>query len=156
MPCPEYRHYAVDSGAFAEVQRHGRFLTSPAEYVEALARYDKEIGDLAWAVPQDWMCEPPVIWSRPDTRRSHLRLCLVDEVRKADVGGAKAPSSWSGTVTQALSAGAAWPYSEVVAPERHGGLRRPVFGALGPRFFELLADVVEQVGAVVDDVAAPD
>jgi hypothetical protein len=34
---PKIRHYAVDSAAFSELQRHGRFQTSPREYVEALA-----------------------------------------------------------------------------------------------------------------------
>lgn len=58
---PFRRHYAVDSGAFTELKDHGRFRTSDEEYIEALARYDEEIGDLAWAAPQDWMCEPPVI-----------------------------------------------------------------------------------------------
>jgi hypothetical protein len=61
LPQPTYRHYAVDSGAFFELQRHGRFPTRPTDYIEALLRYDEEIGNLAWAAPQDWMCEPPVI-----------------------------------------------------------------------------------------------
>ncbi|WP_225991909.1 deazapurine DNA modification protein DpdA family protein [Actinomadura montaniterrae] len=61
LPRPDYRHYAVDSGAFTELQRYGQFRTGPREYIEALARYDEEIGDLAWAAPQDWMCEPAVI-----------------------------------------------------------------------------------------------
>lgn len=55
------RHYAVDSGAFTELKDHGRFTTSPEEYVDALVSYDEQIGDLAWAAPQDWMCEPVVI-----------------------------------------------------------------------------------------------
>jgi hypothetical protein len=58
LPRPEFRHYAVDSGGFTELSMHGRWVTTPAEYVEALLRYDEEIGDMAWCAPQDWMCEP--------------------------------------------------------------------------------------------------
>jgi hypothetical protein len=53
--------WALDSGGFTELSRHGRWLTSPAEYVRAVARYDREIGQLEWAAPQDWMCEPDII-----------------------------------------------------------------------------------------------
>lgn len=58
LPHPEWRHYAVDSGGFTELSMNGQWVTSPGEYVEALLRYDEEIGDIAWAAPQDWMCEP--------------------------------------------------------------------------------------------------
>jgi hypothetical protein len=58
LPSPEYRHYAVDSGAFTELSMNGTFVTTPREYVDALVRFDEEITDLAWAAPQDWMCEP--------------------------------------------------------------------------------------------------
>lgn len=60
------------------------------------------------AVGQGGFGEAFIIWSRPDARGSHLRLCRVDEVWKADVIGAKAPASRSGTVTQALSVGPTW------------------------------------------------
>lgn len=53
--------WALDSGAFSEVRQFGRHTTSPAEYVAAVARYDREIGRLEWAAPQDMMCEPEII-----------------------------------------------------------------------------------------------
>jgi len=53
--------WAVDSGGFTELQQHGRWTIGPAEYVARLRRYRDEIGDLTWAAPQDWMCEPIVI-----------------------------------------------------------------------------------------------
>ncbi len=49
--------WALDSGAFSEIAAHGRFLTSAAAYVAAVRRYADEIGQLAVAAPQDWMCE---------------------------------------------------------------------------------------------------
>lgn len=53
--------WALDSGGFTEVRDFGRFRTTPAEYVRAVARYDREVGRLEWAAPQDWMCEPAII-----------------------------------------------------------------------------------------------
>jgi hypothetical protein len=43
------------------LQMHGRWAISPEEYVAAVARYDRDIGGLEWAAPQDWMCEPAII-----------------------------------------------------------------------------------------------
>jgi hypothetical protein len=54
-------HWALDSGGFSELQLFGEWRTTPAEYVSAVRRYDDEIGNLCWAAPQDWMCEPIVI-----------------------------------------------------------------------------------------------
>jgi hypothetical protein len=51
----------LDSGGFSELSLYGTWRTSPAEYVRAIVRYRDEIGSLAWAAPQDWMCEPPII-----------------------------------------------------------------------------------------------
>jgi hypothetical protein len=54
-------HWALDSGGFSELQMYGEWRTTPREYVAAVRRYDEEIGNLGWAAPQDWMCEPIVI-----------------------------------------------------------------------------------------------
>jgi hypothetical protein len=50
--------WALDSGGFTELRLHGRWQTSAAEYVTAVRRYRDEIGNLEWAAPMDWMCEP--------------------------------------------------------------------------------------------------
>lgn len=53
--------WALDSGGFSELSMFGGWETTPAEYVAAVARYDQEIGQLEWAAPQDWMCEPVML-----------------------------------------------------------------------------------------------
>ena len=53
--------WALDSGGFTELQRFGRWTTGPAEYADRVRRYRDVIGELTWAAPQDWMCEPIVI-----------------------------------------------------------------------------------------------
>jgi hypothetical protein len=50
--------WALDSGAFSELSRHGRWTITPEEYIAAVRRYRDGITHLSWAAPQDWMCEP--------------------------------------------------------------------------------------------------
>jgi hypothetical protein len=53
--------WALDSGAFSELRLYGHFTVSPQQYVTEIARYATDIGQLAWAAPQDWMCEPFIL-----------------------------------------------------------------------------------------------
>ena len=53
--------WVLDSGGFSELQLHGRWTVDAPAYVDEVRRYRDEIGRLAWAAPQDWMCEPSVI-----------------------------------------------------------------------------------------------
>jgi hypothetical protein len=52
--------WALDSGGFTELSSHGTWDhgPTPRQYVTRIRRYRDEIGHLAWAAPQDWMCEP--------------------------------------------------------------------------------------------------
>jgi hypothetical protein len=60
LPCAA-APWVLDSGGFEEVGRHGRWTFTSEEYAEAVDRYDREIGQLAWAAPMDWMCTPGVL-----------------------------------------------------------------------------------------------
>ena len=54
--------WAIDSGGFTELSRHGRWTTSAAEYADAICRYHlRDHGHLVFCAPQDWMCEPEMI-----------------------------------------------------------------------------------------------
>lgn len=53
--------WALDSGGFTELSMHGRWTLSAADYVADVRRFTDEIGRLAWAAPQDWMCEPSML-----------------------------------------------------------------------------------------------
>jgi hypothetical protein len=50
--------WALDSGGFTQLRDHGAWTIGPDEYVDRVRRYQREIGGLVWAAPQDWMCEP--------------------------------------------------------------------------------------------------
>ena len=50
--------WALDSGGFTQLHKHGGCDLSVAVYVGEVRRYADEIGNLDWVAPQDWMCEP--------------------------------------------------------------------------------------------------
>ncbi len=56
-----HTRWALDSGGFTELNLYGEWRTTPKEYAAAVRRYAVELGNLAWASPQDWMCEPWVV-----------------------------------------------------------------------------------------------
>jgi hypothetical protein len=59
---PEALHsWALDSGGFSELSMYGEWRTTPDEYITAVRRYRDEVGNLDWAAPQDWMCEPQML-----------------------------------------------------------------------------------------------
>jgi len=75
--------WALDSGGFTELSLHGRWTLPPADYARAVQRYRDEVGGLAWASPQDWMCEPPMLAKTGLTVAEHQRrtIASVQELR---------------------------------------------------------------------------
>ena len=65
--------WALDSGGFTELNLHGRWKTTPAEYVADVRRFKDTIGRLDWAAPQDWMCEPTVLAKTGLTVEEHQK-----------------------------------------------------------------------------------
>jgi hypothetical protein len=53
-------NWIMDSGAFSQISRHGKFVMSPDEYIELIAKFSV-CGTLRAAVCQDWMCEPFIL-----------------------------------------------------------------------------------------------
>ncbi|MCZ4096002.1 deazapurine DNA modification protein DpdA family protein [Streptomyces sp. H39-C1] len=60
LPRATVRH-AMDSSGFTEIQKHGQWTVTPAQYVKEVRRVRDEVGLLDWAAPMDWMCEPAII-----------------------------------------------------------------------------------------------
>ncbi|MEU5975210.1 hypothetical protein [Streptomyces sp. NPDC047315] len=52
--------YAIDSGGFSELQKHGRWTRTPRQYVDDLRRIWEHVGPYDWAAQQDWMCETAI------------------------------------------------------------------------------------------------
>lgn len=70
--------WALDSGGFTELSMHGHWRTGVTEYVEAVDRYQTEIGGLEWAAPQDWMCEPWIIEKTGLSVREHQERTVAN------------------------------------------------------------------------------
>lgn len=71
---PAKQRWALDSGGFTELSKHGKWTVTPEEYIYAVRRYKTEIGQLDWAAPQDLMCEPWMLNGR--TVNTHQNLTV--------------------------------------------------------------------------------
>jgi len=89
---PATSGWALDSGGFTELCAYGEWRTTPEQYVRAVARYDREIGSLEWAAPQDWMCEPAIIARTglsvaEHQRRTVANFLLLKDIWRAESAG---------------------------------------------------------------------
>lgn len=66
--------WALDSGGFTELSLHGRWLLAPRDYAKLVARLADDVGGLAWAAVQDWMCEELILKRTGLTVPDHQRL----------------------------------------------------------------------------------
>lgn len=66
--------WALDSGGFTELNKHGSWDAVPAEqYADEVKRFSEGCGKLQWAAIQDWMCEPFVLKKTGLTLAEHQR-----------------------------------------------------------------------------------
>lgn len=70
--------WALDSGAFSELSTYGRWTLTPEAYVAAIRRYRAEISHLAWAAPQDYMCEPFMVARTGLSVHEHQRRTVAN------------------------------------------------------------------------------
>ncbi len=68
--------WVCDSRGFTELSQHGRWTIGARQYATALRRYAAEIGQLRWASPQDWMCEPWILTKTGKTIPEHQQLTV--------------------------------------------------------------------------------
>jgi hypothetical protein len=75
--------WALDSGGFTELATRGSWDhgPTPAQYAARIRRYRDEIGQLAWAAPQDWMCEPWILAKTGLTVADHQRRTIDNLVQ---------------------------------------------------------------------------
>src|SRR4051812_21311927 len=65
--------WMLDSGGFTELSLCGRWQISARDYAALARRAAEDIGRLACAAPQDWMCEPDMLARTGLTIREHQR-----------------------------------------------------------------------------------
>lgn len=74
--------WALDSGGFSEIAKHGRWTTTAAQYVAEARRWRDEIGGLVWAAPMDWMCEPDMIAGNAEKGIPGTGLSVAEHQRR--------------------------------------------------------------------------
>ncbi len=78
--------WALDSGGFSELKLYGRWETPVRQYIREVCRWI-DLGNLQWAAPMDWMCEPFMIAKTGLTVLEHQKrtvanfLDLMDKTR---------------------------------------------------------------------------
>lgn len=73
--------WSLDSGGFSELSLHGKWVTTHDEYVTAVRRYKAEVGNLQWAAPRDYMCEPVMIANTGLSVREHQYRTVESVIR---------------------------------------------------------------------------
>lgn len=68
--------WALDSGGFSEIALHGRWVTPAMQYASEVRRWRDRVGRMAWAAPQDWMCEPRMVQKTGLSVGEHQRLTV--------------------------------------------------------------------------------
>lgn len=64
--------YALDSGGFTELSRHGRWRIDEATYVEFVRALHAQCGEPDFVAPMDHMCEPFILSRTGRTLSEHL------------------------------------------------------------------------------------
>lgn len=73
--------WALDSGAFSEIAKYGKWTVSPEQYVTFARTVYTEIGNVDWISIQDWMCEPPMLLKTGKSIREHQELTVANYLR---------------------------------------------------------------------------
>lgn len=68
--------WALDSGGYMELTKHGRWTVKPSRYVKEVRRARAEIGNLEWAATLDWMTEENVLAKTGKSVEEHQGLTI--------------------------------------------------------------------------------
>ncbi|MBT4331538.1 MAG: hypothetical protein HOD58_16630 [Gammaproteobacteria bacterium] len=79
--------WALDSGGFTEIHKFGEWVLTARDYADEVIRYADEMGNLDWAAPQDWMCEPSALKASGLTVADHQRNTVNNFLELRDVLG---------------------------------------------------------------------
>lgn len=72
--------WAQDSGGFTELSMYGEWTINATEYIRLTRRFRDEIGNMQWAAPMDWMCEPFILAKTRSSVESHQRRTVRNYV----------------------------------------------------------------------------
>lgn len=73
--------WALDSGGYDHVRKHGGWALDPEIYVAHVRVCDQKIGNLGWAAPMDMMCEDDALAATGLTELDHQRYTVANFVQ---------------------------------------------------------------------------
>ncbi len=79
--------WICDSRGFSELSQHGRWTFTAESYAKALLRYADDIGQLQWASPMDYMCEPWILAKTGLTIDEHQHRTIESVQRLRELVG---------------------------------------------------------------------
>lgn len=82
--------WALDSGGFTELSMNGRWTITAQQYAQQIEDV-RPIGNLSWAAPQDWMCEPWIVAKTGLTVYEHQRRTVENYLELVDLGAPVIP-----------------------------------------------------------------
>jgi hypothetical protein len=92
--------WALDSGAYTELSKHGRWRMSPSEYVARVRQIIDTVGHCDFACTQDWVCGPGVFAKTELTVTDHQKRTVQNFLELAelapDVPWVPALQGWHG------------------------------------------------------------
>lgn len=77
--------WALDSGGYSELSLFGKWRTTPAQYCQAVRRYDQEIGLLEFAAPMDWMTEDHMLARTGLTALEHQKRTVANFIELSEL-----------------------------------------------------------------------
>ncbi len=77
--------WALDSGGFTQIVRHGSYETDPETYARGVARLLSDVGRLQFAVVQDYPCAPLALEMTSLTVLDHQRLTIESTLDLASI-----------------------------------------------------------------------
>lgn len=74
---PALTDWALDSGGYTELRKHGRWTISAADYARRVQELQRACGRLRFAAIQDWMCERDALEATGLTVEQHQRRTVA-------------------------------------------------------------------------------
>jgi hypothetical protein len=77
--------WALDSGAFSEIDLHGKWTWTPRRYALWVRTAEHYVGGMEWAACMDWMCEPHMVKKTGLTIKEHQRRTVQNYLELRDL-----------------------------------------------------------------------
>lgn len=86
--------FAIDSGGYTELKKHGRWTVTPHQYVKEMRQVLREVGTPDWIATLDFMCEDEVLAKTGKGVEEHQELTVESYMQLRAIGGPELEHLW--------------------------------------------------------------